>query len=77
MKKRSFKNDINKRENMKYDAESNFYICHNYRRLIPTAIIHKKSAIGYNSEVAVYECETHDKCTHKVKCTKAKLNRKM
>ncbi|OOM16710.1 IS1182 family transposase [Clostridium saccharobutylicum] len=76
-KKRSFKNDISKRENMKYDAESDFYICHNHRRLIPTAIIHRKSASGYKSEVTVYECETCGKCTHKVKCTKAKGNRKM
>ena len=74
-KKRSFKNDISKRENMKYDAEFDFYICHNHRKLIPAAIIQRKSASGYKSEVSVYECETCDKCTYKVKCTKAKGNR--
>ncbi|WP_144005357.1 transposase [Clostridium sp. DL-VIII] len=31
-KKRSFKNDISKRKNIKYDAESDFYICHNNRK---------------------------------------------
>jgi len=76
-KKRSFKNDISKRENMKYNAESDFYICHNHRKLIPTSIIHRKSASGYKSEVTVYECESCDNCAHKVKCTKAKGNRKM
>lgn len=76
-KKRSFKNDISKRENMKYDAESDFYICHNHKKLIPTSIIHRKSASGYKSEVTVYECENCDNCNHKVKCTKAKGNRKM
>ncbi|NRT32205.1 transposase [Clostridium beijerinckii] len=76
-KKRSFKNDISKRENMKYDAESDFYICHNNRKLIPTSIIHRKSASGYKSEVTVYECENCDNCDYKVKCTKAKGNRKM
>ena len=76
-KKRSFKNDISKRENMKYDAESDFYICHNNRKLIPTSIIHRKSASEYKSEVTVYECENCDNCNYKVKCTKAKGNRKM
>jgi len=66
-----------KRENMKYDAESDFYICHNDKKLISTSIIHRKSASGYKSEVTVYECENCDNCAHKVKCTKAKGNRKM
>ncbi|VDG73264.1 transposase [Clostridium carnis] len=76
-KKRNFKNDISKRENMRYDAESDFYICHNNRKLIPTSIIHRTSASGYKSEVTVYECENCDNCIHKIKCTKAKGNRKM
>lgn len=76
-KKRNFKNDISKRENMRYEAESDFYICHNNRKLIPTSIIHRTSASGYKSEVTVYECENCDNCIHKIKCTKAKGNRKM
>ena len=76
-KKRSFKNDISKRENMKYDAESDTYICHNDKKLVSTSIIHRKSVSGYKSEVTVYECENCDNCTHKIKCTKAKGNRKM
>ena len=76
-KKRSFKNDISKRENMKYDAESDTYICNNDKKLVYTSIIHRKSVSGYKSEVTVYECENCDNCTHKVKCTKAKGNRKM
>lgn len=76
-KKRSFKNDISKRENMKYVPELDIYICHNGKKLVPTSIIHRKSASGYKSEVTVYQCESCDKCTHKAKCTKAKGNRKM
>ncbi|BCZ46422.1 hypothetical protein psyc5s11_24890 [Clostridium gelidum] len=76
-KKRSFKNDISKRENMKYDAESDLYICHNGRKLIPTSIINRKSASGYKSEATIYECESCNNCAHKSKCTKAKGNRKM
>jgi len=52
--KRSFKNDISKQENMKYDAESDFYVCNNSRKLLPTSIIQRKSASGYKSEVTIY-----------------------
>ncbi|MCR3761934.1 IS1182 family transposase [Clostridium felsineum] len=76
-KKRSFKNDISKRENMKYDVKTDTYTCHNNRKLFPSYILHKKSASGYTSEVTVYECENCDNCTLKSKCTKAKNNRKM
>lgn len=76
-KKKSFKNDISKRENMKYDAEADFYICHNGKKLLPISVIHRKSASGYKAEVTVYECESCDNCVHKTKCTKAKGNRKM
>ncbi|WP_160678416.1 IS1182 family transposase [Clostridium sp. C8-1-8] len=76
-KKRSFKNDISKRENMKYDAESDFYVCNNNRKLLPTSITHRRSASGYKSEVTIYECESCENCVHKSKCTKAKGNRKM
>lgn len=71
-KKRNFKNDISKRENMRYDAESDFYICHNNRKLIPTSIIHRTSASGYKSEVTVYECENCDNCIHKISVQKQK-----
>ena len=76
-KKRSFKNDISKRENMKYDAKSDLYFCHNSRKLIPNSIIHRKSASGYISEITAYECESCENCNLKIKCTKAKGNRKM
>ena len=62
---------------MKYDEESDFYICHNNRKLMPTSIIYRISTSAYKSQVKVYECENCDNCAHKVKCTKAKVNRKM
>jgi hypothetical protein len=62
---------------MKYDVESDFYICNNNRKLLQTSIIHRKSASGYKSEVTVYECESCESCIHKSKCTKAKDIRKM
>ena len=76
-KKRSFKTDISKRENMKYDKEKDEYTCYNNKKLKRIFLTHKTSATGYQSEVTVYECEDCTECTYKAKCTKAKGNRKM
>lgn len=76
-KKRSFKNDISKRENMYYDAEIDEYTCHNGKQLKPVEITHRKSATGYRAEITVYEGEDCQGCPLKEKCTKAKGNRKM
>ena len=76
-KKRSFRNDISKRENMIYDAKSDTYICHNGKTLKKCGITHKTSATGYRSEVTLYECENCEGCQYKSKCTKACGNRRM
>jgi transposase len=76
-KKRSFKKNISKRENMAYNAETDEYTCHNQKQLKPIYTFNKKSATGYVSEVTVYECESCEDCPHKEKCTKAKGNRRM
>jgi transposase len=76
-KKKSFKNDISKRENMTYDSVADTYTCHNGKVLRPVGITHRKSATGYKAEVTIYECEDCVGCPHKEKCTKAQGNRKM
>jgi len=76
-KKRSYKNNIGKRENMDYNPETDEYTCHNDKKLKPIYTFKKKSATGYVSEVTVYECESCESCPHKEKCTKAKGNRRM
>jgi transposase len=76
-KKRSFKKDIGKRENMAYNAEADTYTCHNGKRLAPVKTYNKKSATGYVSRVTVYECEDCEGCPYKEKCTRAKSNRRM
>lgn len=76
-KKRSFKNDISKRENMFYNPELDEYTCHNGKQLRPAGITHRTSATGYHSEITVYECEDCQNCLCKAQCTKAKGNRKM
>lgn len=74
-KKRSFKNDISKRENMNYDSENDEYICHNEKRLKVKSISTKTSAIGYKTNVTIYECENCEECTYKTKCLKSKGNK--
>ena len=76
-KKRNFKKDISKRENMGYDPEIDEYICANGKRLKVKYLTKKKSVSGYISEVTVYECESCEDCPFKEKCTKAKGNRHM
>ena len=76
-KKRSFKKNISKRENMIYNAETDEYTCHNQKQLKPIYTFNKKSSTGYISEVTVYECENCEGCPHKDRCTKAQGNRRM
>jgi len=76
-KKKSFKNDISKRENMTYIEEADAYVCTNGRVLWPVGARHRKSASGYRAKLTVYECEDCSGCTHKSKCTKAQGNRRL
>ena len=76
-KKRSFKNDISKRENMAYDEEADIYTCHNGKKLIPFYTTKRKSKNGYEAELTVYECESCEGCPYKEKCTRAKGNKQI
>jgi len=75
--KRSYKNNIGKRENMAYNAETDEYTCHNGKQLKPVGTVKRKSATGYVSEVTVYECDHCGDCPHKAECTKAQGNKRM
>ena len=76
-KKRSFKQEIGKRENMKYEEEADRYICHAGKSLSPLFIRKQKSKSGYESEVTVYECEDCNGCPYKEKCSKAEGNKRL
>lgn len=76
-KRRSFKQDISKRENMAYDAETDAYTCYTQKKLSPVFVKKQKSKSGYESEVTVYECEDCKDCPHKEKCTHAKGNKRL
>jgi len=76
-KKRSFKKDISKRENMGYEEETDTYTCHSGRKLKALFKKKQKSKNGYESEVTVYECEGCSNCLEKDKCTKGKGNKRL
>ena len=76
-KKRSFKQDISKRENMNYDASTDTYVCHAGKTISPLYVKKQKSKNGYESEVTVYECSDCSGCPYKDNCTKAKGNKRL
>ena len=76
-KRRSFKKDISKRENMGYDEKTDTYTCHAGKSLSPLYIKKQKSRSGYETEVTVYECEDCTGCPYKEKCTRAKGNKRL
>ena len=76
-KKRSFKRDIRKRENMGYEETTDTYPCHGGKKLKPFFVKKQKSKSGYESEITVYECEDCTVCPHKEKCTRAKGNKRL
>src|SRR5699024_5242209 len=76
-KKRSFKKDISKCENMGYDETADTYTCHAGKKLRAVSVKKQKSKSGYQSEVTIYECEDCRGCLYKEKCTKAKGNKKL
>ena len=67
-KTRKYREDISRRENMKYDPETDEYICSSGRKLKPVYDRHSKNRNGYVSTVTVYECESCQGCPHKEKC---------
>ena len=76
-KKRSFKKDISKRENMEYEENTDTYTCHAGKKLKPIFVKKQKSKSGYQSEVTVYECEDCSGCPYKEQCTKAEGNKRL
>ena len=69
-KTRKYKKDIGKIENMKYDIETDSYICKNDKKLTVSYIKHSKSKTGYKSEKTIYKCENCTGCPYKTDCIK-------
>lgn len=71
-KKRKYKNDIGRRENMAYDAGKDEYTCAQGQKLQAVAVKKRKSETGYVQEVTVYECAGCKDCPVKEKCIRQK-----
>ena len=69
-KKRRFKTDIGKMENMDYDKENDFYICKNNRKLTAQYEKKGKTATGYRRTTTVYKCSDCSGCPYKTDCIK-------
>ena len=69
-KKRKYKNDIGRIENMDYDEESDSYICKNRKQLSFTHLRRSKSKTGYVSEKNIYQCKECNDCPYKKECIK-------
>lgn len=69
-KTRKYRTDISKRENMKYNAEQDMYICKNQKQLKVTGTKKSKSKTGYVSEKTCYSCEDCKNCPYKTSCIK-------
>lgn len=76
-KKRKYKNDIGRRENMVYDAKEDEYTCAQGQKLRAVAVKKRKSETGYVQKVTVYECADCKDCPVKEKCIRQKKTDKM
>ncbi len=71
-KKRSYKRDISRKENMPYNPDGDYYTCKRGCRLYAHGIHHKRSSSGYIRKVTVYQCYACHDCHHKSECIKGK-----
>lgn len=69
-KKRKYKNDISRMENMEYSVEDDCYTCKNGRKLFFKKNITRKTKSGYCSEKSIYRCEDCSNCKYKKDCIK-------
>ena len=67
-KKRKYKTDIGRRENMAYDAEMDEYTCAQGKKLKAVSERIKRSETGFPRKVTVYECAECQNCPVKEKC---------
>ncbi len=77
-KKRKYKNDIYRIENLHYDEEKDCFVCPNGKRLNFAYESKRKSQNGYETVKRNYICEGCIGCPHREKCFKGKYeNRKI
>jgi len=74
-KTRTYKSQIGRKENMRYDSAVNEYTCANGKKLKAVYNSVRKSQTGYEQTVTNYRCEDCTGCTVRNLCTKAKAGK--
>lgn len=69
-KTRKFQNDISRIENMDYNADEDYYLCKNEKKLSRTGIKTRKTKTGYLRESTIYECDNCSGCPFRTNCIK-------
>lgn len=73
-KKKKAKEDIGRRENMRYLEEEDVYLCHGGRKLLRRKDQVRKSRSGYEDVVRIYSCSECAGCPHSAACIKTRYN---
>ncbi len=75
---KKFRNDISRIENLHYNAHSDYYICPMGQKMLPVGKTKKrKSELGHQYEVAIYQAVNCCKCPLNGVCHKQKGNREI
>lgn len=70
-KKRAYRKDIGRKENMTYIPEGDYYICSRNKKLVKTYTRKSKNKYGYQTETNIYRCKRGCKtCKERDKCMK-------
>ena len=65
---KKFSQEIGKKENMAYDREGDFYICHNGKKIEKAGKKTRKTSSGYCREETHYVCRECGGCPYREKC---------
>ncbi len=69
-KKKKYRKEIGRMENMPYDETTDSYTCHNGRKLEACYDKTEKTASGYRRITTVYKCRSCEGCSEKPECIK-------
>jgi transposase len=76
-KTKKFKSNKYRVENLKYNAEKDYYICPGKKKLFYKETVEYTTQNGYNTYRRIYECESCKWCRHRKKCHQSKNNRRI
>lgn len=69
-KKRKYKNDISRRENMIYEEKRDYYLCANGKKLNRQKDITRTRKSGFKETLKVYKCFECNHCPYQKECNK-------